>query len=130
MKNGSSSPTCIGKHGGSVSESKRRTFQRRISTPKRLWFPFGGTSEVVYCQLLDDGATITANLYMQQLRAVKAKVDKSGGFVGKIYFQHGNARPHIARDVKLELCKFGWNILPHPPFSPISRRQTTGFLRI
>ncbi|KHJ94975.1 hypothetical protein OESDEN_05089 [Oesophagostomum dentatum] len=95
-----------------------------------VWFPFGGTCEVVYCQLLNDGATITANFYMQQLRALEAKVDESGGFLGKIYFQHGNARPHIARDVKLELCKFGWTILPHPPFSPISRRQTTGFLRI
>ncbi|KHJ95040.1 hypothetical protein OESDEN_05021 [Oesophagostomum dentatum] len=53
---------------------------------------------VVHWHLLDDGATITANLYMQQVRALKAKVDESGGFVRKVYFQHDNLRPHIARE--------------------------------
>ena len=31
---------------------------------------------------------------------------------------HDNARPHIAKLVKKELETFGWNIIPHPPYSP------------
>ncbi|KHJ90431.1 transposase [Oesophagostomum dentatum] len=65
-----------------------------------VWWNIHG---VVHLQLLDDGATVTANLCVQQLRALKAKVDESGGFVHKIYFQRDNAKPHIAREVKLEL---------------------------
>ncbi|KHJ80188.1 transposase [Oesophagostomum dentatum] len=45
-----------------------------------VWWNIRG---VVYWQLLDDGATIMANLYVQQLRALKANVE-SGGFARKI----------------------------------------------
>ncbi|KHJ91396.1 transposase [Oesophagostomum dentatum] len=60
-----------------------------------VWWNIHG---VVHWQLLDDGATTTAKLYVQQLRALKAKVGGSGGLVRKIYFEHDNARPHIARE--------------------------------
>jgi len=31
---------------------------------------------------------------------------------------HDNARPHLARNTKALLDKFGWDILPHPLYSP------------
>jgi len=31
---------------------------------------------------------------------------------------HDNARPHVARNTKALLDKFGWDILPQPPYSP------------
>ncbi|KAK6725990.1 hypothetical protein RB195_004358 [Necator americanus] len=33
-------------------------------------------------------------------------------------FKHDNARSNIARMSKAKLMKFGWTILPHPPYSP------------
>lgn len=36
----------------------------------------------------------------------------------KIIFQHDNARPHVAKLVKNTLGSFGWEVLPHPPYSP------------
>ncbi|VDP11086.1 unnamed protein product [Heligmosomoides polygyrus] len=38
--------------------------------------------------------------------------------VVKMYFQHDNARPHIARATAAELADYGWTVLPHPPYSP------------
>ncbi|PIO70603.1 hypothetical protein TELCIR_07535 [Teladorsagia circumcincta] len=62
----------------------------------------------VLWQLLDKIATVTANLYTQQLRDLKRIVDQ----------RHDNARPHVAREVKSELLQYGWTVLPHHSYSP------------
>ena len=31
---------------------------------------------------------------------------------------HDNAQPHVARATKLVIEKLGWEVLPHPPYSP------------
>jgi len=36
----------------------------------------------------------------------------------EVHLLHDNARPHIAKLVKEKLETFGWNIIPHPPYSP------------
>jgi histone-lysine N-methyltransferase SETMAR len=87
--------------------------------PKKLmlcvWWSIHG---VHYWELLPVGSTINAEVYAKQLRKVKAEVEKSALAGHKVYFQHDNARPHVARKVKSELSKYGWTILPHPPYSP------------
>ena len=35
-----------------------------------------------------------------------------------IIFHHANARPHVAIPVKNYLEDSGWEVLPHPPYSP------------
>ena len=35
-----------------------------------------------------------------------------------IYFQEDNARPHMAECVKNYIEPQGWEVLPHPPYSP------------
>ena len=35
-----------------------------------------------------------------------------------MYFQHDNAKPHVANIVKEKIAKFGWELLPHPLYSP------------
>ena len=32
--------------------------------------------------------------------------------------QHVNARPHTSLRTQEEITKFGWTVLPHPPYSP------------
>ena len=52
--------------------------------------------------------------YRQQLNKLKAEAINKG----KIYFQHDNAKPHVANIVKEKIAKFGWDLLPHSPYSP------------
>ena len=33
-------------------------------------------------------------------------------------YMHDNARPHTAKSTCLKLIEMGWEILPHPPYSP------------
>jgi histone-lysine N-methyltransferase SETMAR len=32
--------------------------------------------------------------------------------------QHDNARPHTNLRTQKAIARFGWNVLPHPPYSP------------
>ena len=34
------------------------------------------------------------------------------------FLQHDNARPHASLDTTECVTKFGWTMLPHPPYSP------------
>ena len=40
------------------------------------------------------------------------------GVTSAIIFHHDNARPHVAIPVKNYLENSGWEVLPHPPYSP------------
>ena len=66
--------------------------------------------------------TITGEVYRQQLirlnRAIKEKRPEYATRHDCIIFQHDNARPHVAKPVKKYLDNTGWEILPHPPYSP------------
>ena len=73
---------------------------------------------IIHWELLSEGQTITGDIYASQLARVKAAVDRSWLKGHKVYFQHDNARPHVARQVKQLLTTFGWMVLPHPPYSP------------
>ncbi|VDO56684.1 unnamed protein product [Haemonchus placei] len=69
-----------------------------------IWWSVHG---VEYLELLDEGCTVTADIYIKQLRNLKAKLEATRPQHQKIYFQHDNARPHIARTTKTELINFG-----------------------
>ncbi|CAI2357999.1 unnamed protein product [Caenorhabditis sp. 36 PRJEB53466] len=60
-----------------------------------------------YWELLDDGVTITVDVYTGQLRKLRLHVDLHWGKNAKVYFQHDNAHPHVARKTKAELAGYG-----------------------
>lgn len=82
------------------------------------WDPKG----VLYYELLKPGETITGELYRKQLirlkRALKEKRPEWETRHETLIFQHDNARPHVAQPVKTYLENSGWEVLPHPPYSP------------
>ncbi len=73
---------------------------------------------VLYWELLPEIAKITGTMYRIQPNKLAPEIKSKGLLRGKIYFQHDNARPHVAKVVNAKLQELGWKLLPHPPYSP------------
>ena len=73
---------------------------------------------VIYWELLPENTTLNAIKYRAQLEKLETEVVKKGWFSDKIYFQHDNAKPHVSKIVTEKIAEFGWELLPHPPYSP------------
>lgn len=82
------------------------------------WWDWKG---VVFFELLPEGQTINTEVYCRQLDDLKAAVATKRPELANrkgVAFQHDNARPHTSLASRLKLAEFGWDVLPHPPYSP------------
>jgi [histone H3]-lysine36 N-dimethyltransferase SETMAR len=73
---------------------------------------------VVHWELLPPNFTITASYYCTQLQRLKEKLQTTRPQRQKVFFLHDNARPHTAKITRQKLLELGWEVLPHPPYSP------------
>lgn len=74
---------------------------------------------VLHYELLPRNQTITAEVYCQQLRRLNNAIhEKRPGLRHDVLLLHDNARPHVARATKEVIEELGWEVLPHPPYSP------------
>ena len=77
---------------------------------------------VLLYELLPPGQTITSDLYSNQLRRLhEALLEKRPQYRSKrlkVIFQHDNARPHTGKTTVRTLLELGWEVLPHPAYSP------------
>jgi histone-lysine N-methyltransferase SETMAR len=114
-------------------ESKRQSMQwRHIASPPPRKFKvvpsmqkvmatvFWDASGVLLVDFLPHGQTITAARYIVTLKKLKRAIRrKRPGLVDdQILLLHDNARPHSALRTVEAIQKFGWSVLPHPPYSP------------
>lgn len=81
-----------------------------------VWWDMQG---IVHYEMLPRNQTITAKVYSAQLQRLKKAINqnRSNRHHG-VLLQHDNARPHTARLTKIVLEELGWEVLPHPPYSP------------
>lgn len=102
--------------------------QQAIPTPKpnihqkkimlSIWWDMNG---VVHWELLEPNLTITSDLYCAQMNRLSEALKKSRpSLVNRkgVILHHDNARPHVAKNTMQKLNELGWEILPHPPYSP------------
>lgn len=62
---------------------------------------------------------INSDVYLAQLDRLHAAIEtKRPRKKNKIVFHHDNARPHVERRVVESIANKGWELLPHPPYSP------------
>ena len=84
-----------------------------------IWWDQKG---VLYYKLLKPGETINGERYRTKLiRLKRAIAEKRPEYVNRheaIIFHHDNVRPHVAIPVKNYLENSGWEVSPHPPYSP------------
>jgi histone-lysine N-methyltransferase SETMAR len=80
-----------------------------------VWWDVRG---VIYHEFLPTNCNVTAALYCAQLRSLASEIAKKRPQMDKVYFLHDNARPHTAKSTRMELISLGWELLPHPAYSP------------
>lgn len=87
--------------------------------PKKVLFCLWWDTEgPVHWEILPQGQTITAEVYCQQLDRVAEALAQKRPHRQQHLFLHDNARPHTARLTQGKLAQLGWEVLPHPPYSP------------
>ena len=83
-----------------------------------VWWDYKG---IVYFELLPRNQTINSEVYIRQLtdlnNAIQEKRSELANRKG-IVFHHDNARPHSSLATSQKLLELGWDVLPHPPYSP------------
>lgn len=80
-----------------------------------IWWDWNG---VVYFELLPRNVTINSDVYCQQLDKLnKAIAEKRPQLINRkgVIF---HARPHTSLMTRQKLLELGWDVLPHPPYSP------------
>jgi [histone H3]-lysine36 N-dimethyltransferase SETMAR len=73
---------------------------------------------IIWWDLLPDKQTINANIYSEQLLDLAKALKKKRPKLEKVAFLHDNARPHTAFETWVTLVELGWQVLPHPAYSP------------
>lgn len=102
----------------SKSEQPQTTPKPEIHGKKALLCVWWNSKGLVYMEVLEHGQTVTADLYAQQLSRVDQALRRLGVDPATTKFLHDNARPHVAKIVQQKIETLGWEVLPHPPYSP------------
>ena len=71
-----------------------------------------GPSRCTHYKLLEPNETFTRGRYRTQLMRLSRALRE------KVILQYDNARPHVAKPVKIYLETLKWDVLPHLPYFP------------
>jgi histone-lysine N-methyltransferase SETMAR len=97
----------------------KKKFKTAHLAGKVMCTVFWDRKGVILVGFLEQGLTINAAHYVETLRKLKSRIalvwpEKKE----HVLLQHNNARPHTALLTRECTAKFGWTVLPHPPYSP------------
>ena len=98
------------------------TPKREIHVKKVMLCVWWDQKGIIYYELLEPKQTVNANLYSQQLTRLSEALRKKRPFScdgrQKVILLHDNARPHVAKTTREKIENLGWEVLPHPAYSP------------
>ncbi|XP_016795815.1 histone-lysine N-methyltransferase SETMAR isoform X3 [Pan paniscus] len=103
-------------------EEAPKHFPKPILHPKKvmvtIWWSAAG---LIHYSFLNPGETITSEKYAQEIDEMNQKLQRLQLALvnrkGPILL-HDNARPHVAQPTLQKLNELGYEVLPHPPYSP------------
>ena len=98
------------------STSKADIHQKKVMLS--VWWDFKG---IFYFELLPRNKTNYSNVYCHQLMKLDNEIKrKRPELVTRkgIIFHQDNARPHTSLVTRKKLLQLGWEVMPHPPYSP------------
>ncbi|GFV40866.1 histone-lysine N-methyltransferase SETMAR [Trichonephila clavipes] len=105
------------KHASSPPPKKFRAVK---SAGKELLTVFFDVQGPLLVELLEHRKSINSDVYCETLRHLRRSIkNKRPELIteGVVLFRD-NARPHVSRVTQMELEKFKWETLDHPPYSP------------
>ena len=83
-----------------------------------VWWDFKG---IFYFELLSRNQTIISNVYCCQLMKLDREIKEKRPELATrkdVIFHQDNARPHTFLVTRKKLLELGWEVMPHPPYSP------------
>lgn len=100
----------------SQTTPKAETHQKKVMLS--IWWDY---KRVLYFELLPRNTTIISDVYCQQLDKLNDSLkQKRPELVNRrgVVFHQDNAKPHTSLKTRQKLQELGWDLLPHPPYSP------------
>jgi transposase len=76
---------------------------------------------VIATERVPPGSTVTVAYYrkfLQDVLHLKIHQKRSDMFAAHVLIFHDTARPHASGAISEILEKYGWQVLPHPPYIP------------
>ena len=98
------------------STSKADIHQKKVMLS--VWLDFKG---IVHIELLPGNQTINMNVYCHQLMKLDKEIKEKRPELAtrkSVIFHQDNARPHTSFITRKKLLELGWEVMPHPPYSP------------
>jgi histone-lysine N-methyltransferase SETMAR len=97
----------------------KKKFKAARSTGKFMCTDFWDRKGVILVDFLEQCLTINAARCVETLKKLKSRIARVWPKKKEhVLLQHDNARPHTALLTRECTAKFGWTVLPHPPYSP------------
>ncbi|KAG9435528.1 Ammar1 transposase [Apis mellifera carnica] len=121
MKNGLFTTISSGKDRGAGHVNQLKQHQKLVFIKRRFCYQFGGIIKELSILLLPPNRTINSVVYIEQLTKLNNAVEEKRPELTNrkgVVFYHDNARPHTSFVTRLKLLELGWDVLPHPPYSP------------
>ncbi|PNF14079.1 hypothetical protein B7P43_G02148 [Cryptotermes secundus] len=100
-------------------DSPRKKFKTQPSARKVMCTVFWDRRGVILLDFLEPGESVNSERYKTTLTKLKARISRVRPEKQTTFrLQHDNARPHTSLVTTAHISKFGWTVLPHPPYSP------------
>ncbi|KAK6733408.1 hypothetical protein RB195_017258 [Necator americanus] len=118
MKNGSSTSTTPTNVRGALAMKCCILSLEGEIHEKVMLSVWWGVHEIYRFELLPDNTTVTTEVYCAQLQRLADKIRKEHPKLDNVRLLHDSAPPHIAKKNSQKILELGWEVLPHPPYSP------------
>jgi histone-lysine N-methyltransferase SETMAR len=101
-------------------QSPRKKKFKTTSAGKVMITVFWDIDGVILVDVMAMGETLNSDAYIRTLQKLKQSYWRvwHNRNPGDMLIQHDNAHPHASLRTQEAIAKFGWTVLPHPPYSP------------